>query len=43
MWCQPGTTNDECEAYIEEHEMSERVIFGGPCLLVIGDSVRSAL
>jgi len=43
VWCQPGTTDDACERFIRENEMSERVIFGGPCVLVMGDSILASL
>ena len=43
VWCQPGTVDDECEAYIKDNDMSERVISGGPCVLVMGDAILSSL
>lgn len=43
VWCQPGTTDEACEAFIKENEMSEKVIFGGPCVLVMGDSILASL
>lgn len=43
VWCQPGTTDDACETYIRENEMSEKVIFGGPCVLVMGDDILASL
>lgn len=43
VWCQPGTTDEACEAFIKENEMSEKVISGGPCVLVMGDSVPASL
>lgn len=43
VWCQPGTTDAACETYIKESGMSEKVIFGGPCILVIGDEIRASL
>jgi len=43
VWCQPGTTDDACEAYIKENEMSEKVILGGPCVLVMGDEILASL
>jgi len=43
VWCQPGTTDDACETYINENGMSEKVIFGGPCVLVEGDEILASL
>ena len=43
VWCQPGTTDDECDAYIKENKMGEKVISGGPCVLVMGDAILSSL
>jgi len=43
VWCQPGTTDDACETYIEENGMREKVIFGGPCVLVMGDGILGLL
>lgn len=43
VWCQPGTTDDACETYIKDNEMSERVILGGPCVLVMGDQILALL
>jgi predicted CoA-binding protein len=43
VWCQPGTTDEACEKFIEENEMSEKVIFGGPCILVMGDNILASL
>jgi len=43
VWCQPGTTDETCETFIKEKEMSEKVIFGGPCVLVIGDEILASL
>ncbi|KAF9788586.1 NAD-P-binding protein [Thelephora terrestris] len=43
VWCQPGTTDEACETFIKENQMSEKVIFGGPCVLVVGDSILASL
>lgn len=43
VWCQPGTTDDACETYIKENGMSEKVIFGGPCVLVEGGNILASL
>jgi len=43
VWCQPGTTDEACEAFIKENGMSEKVILGGPCVLVMGDDLLASL
>ncbi|KAF9652398.1 NAD-P-binding protein [Thelephora ganbajun] len=43
VWCQLGTTDAACETYIEENGLSGKVIFGGPCLLVMGDEILASL
>jgi len=43
VWCQPGTTDEACETYIKDNGMSEKVIFGGPCVLVMGDKILASL
>ena len=37
VWLQPGAESDEIEAFIKEHNLSDRIVFGGPCVLVHGD------
>lgn len=37
LWLQPGAENDEVRAYIEEAGLKDRVVLGGPCVLVLGD------
>lgn len=43
VWCQPGTTDETCETFIKENGMEGKVIFGGPCLLVMGDGILASL
>ena len=43
VWCQPGTTDETCEKFIKENEMSGKVILGGPCVLVMGDDILASL
>jgi len=43
LWLQPGTTDDEVIRWIEENQMEDRVVYGGPCVLVLGDGIRSNL
>ncbi|BEJ17440.1 hypothetical protein CspHIS471_0608410 [Cutaneotrichosporon sp. HIS471] len=40
MWFQPGAENDEIEAFIKEHNLSDEIVIGGPCVLVHGDEAR---
>jgi len=43
VWCQPGATDEACETYIKDNEMSEKVILGGPCVLIMGDQILASL
>ncbi|KAJ7467146.1 NAD-P-binding protein [Mycena latifolia] len=43
MWIQPGAADERVAAWVTENGMEGRVIYGGPCILVEGDSVRSLL
>ena len=38
LWIQPGAEDENVIKYVEEHGLKEKVIFGGPCVLVLGDS-----
>lgn len=40
VWLQPGAESDEIEAFIKEHNLSDRIVLGGPCVLVHGDEAR---
>lgn len=40
VWLQPGAESDEIEAFIKEHNLSEEIVVGGPCVLVHGDEAR---
>lgn len=40
VWLQPGAESDEIEAFIKEHNLSDEIVFGGPCVLVHGDQAR---
>ncbi|KAL0956898.1 hypothetical protein HGRIS_003004 [Hohenbuehelia grisea] len=43
-WLQPGAEDEEVKQFIKENGLSDRTIFGGPCILVEGDDVvRSVL
>ncbi|KAI0267035.1 NAD-P-binding protein [Gloeopeniophorella convolvens] len=43
LWLQPGAEDDAVVAYIREHGLQDRVLFGGPCILVEGDGIRRSL
>lgn len=40
VWLQPGAESDEIEAFIKEHNLSDRIVLGGPCVLLHGDEAR---
>lgn len=43
LWLQPGAEDDTVIKYIKENDLSDRVIYGGPCILEEGDPIRSQL
>ncbi|KAJ7093042.1 NAD-P-binding protein [Mycena crocata] len=43
VWIQPGAADEAVAAWVKENGMEGRVIYGGPCILMEGDSVRSLL
>jgi len=43
LWLQPGAEDEAVLNYIKESGLSDRVIHGGPCILVDGDALRSLL
>lgn len=42
VWLQPGAEDDAVLAYIKEN-LADRAIYGGPCILVEGDSIAQSL
>lgn len=40
LWFQPGAENEEIENFIKEHNLENRVVVGGPCVLLHGDEAR---
>lgn len=39
---QPGAEDGDVKRFIEENEwLQERTVYGGPCVLVLGDKLRS--
>lgn len=43
LWIQPGAEDQAVLEYIKENDLTDRVIHGGPCILVLGDGLRSNL
>lgn len=43
FWLQPGAEDDEVRAYVEEAGLKDKVVLGGPCILISGDGVRKSL
>ncbi|KAH7097235.1 NAD(P)-binding protein [Auriculariales sp. MPI-PUGE-AT-0066] len=43
LWLQPGTDDDAVRGYISESGLADRVVFGGPCVLVLGDGILKTL
>jgi len=43
FWLQPGADDEAVREYVKEAGLQDRVILGGPCVLVSGDSVRKTL
>ncbi len=39
IWIQPGAEDEDVVGYIKDSGLSDRVIYGGPCLLVEGDTI----
>jgi hypothetical protein len=40
LWLQPGAEDDAVKNYIHANGLEDKVIYGGPCILVEGDGVR---
>jgi predicted CoA-binding protein len=43
FWLQPGAEDDDVRAYITEAGLTDKVVLGGPCVLVSGDGIRKSL
>ncbi|KAF9527336.1 NAD-P-binding protein [Crepidotus variabilis] len=43
IWIQPGAEDDAVVEYIKDNGLSDSVIYGGSCILVQGDKIRSSL
>jgi len=43
LWLQPGAEDPAVIEYIKENGLSDRVVYGGPCILVEGDDIARSL
>ncbi|KAI0301041.1 NAD-P-binding protein [Multifurca ochricompacta] len=43
LWLQPGAEDEAVKNYIRANGLEDKVLFGGPCILVEGDGVRKSL
>lgn len=43
LWIQPGAEDAAVIKYIEENGLQDKVIYGGPCILVEGDNIIQSL
>ena len=39
LWLQPGAEDETVIEYIKNNDLKDRVIYGGPCILVEGDDI----
>jgi len=40
LWLQPGAEDDAVKSYIHANGLEDKVLYGGPCILVEGDGIR---
>lgn len=38
-WIQPGAADEVVSKFIVDNGLEERVVWGGPCILVLGDGL----
>ena len=43
VWLQPGAEDEAVISYIKENGLEGKAIYGGPCVLVEGDTVLQSL
>ncbi|KAH9171962.1 NAD(P)-binding protein [Lactarius sanguifluus] len=43
LWLQPGAEDDDVKNFIRVNGLEDKVLYGGPCILVEGDGVRKSL
>ncbi|KAH9083342.1 NAD(P)-binding protein [Lactarius deliciosus] len=43
LWLQPGAEDDDVKNFILVNGLEDKVLYGGPCILVEGEGVRRSL
>ncbi|KAH9858908.1 NAD-P-binding protein [Lenzites betulinus] len=43
LWLQPGAEDAAVISYVKENGLEDKVIYGGPCILVEGDGIIQSL
>ncbi|KAI9437687.1 NAD-P-binding protein [Lactarius indigo] len=43
LWLQPGAEDEDVKNFIRANGLEDKVLYGGPCILVEGDGVRKSL
>ena len=43
LWLQPGAEDGAVVSYIKENGLEDKVIYGGPCILVEGDGILRSI
>lgn len=43
VWIQPGAADPTVIKYIQENGLGDKVVYGGPCVLVEGDEIIASL
>ena len=43
LWLQPGAEDEAVVNYIQKNGLADKVIYGGPCILVEGDGIIRSL
>ena len=43
LWLQPGAEDESVIKYVRESGLEDKVILGGPCILVEGDGIMQGL
>jgi hypothetical protein len=43
LWLQPGTDDESVVSFINENNLTDKVIYGGPCVLREGQELLASL
>lgn len=43
LWLQPGADDETIVQYIQDNGLADKVIYGGPCVLVEGGAILESL